>query len=403
MTTTSGPKVAIFGLLGSGNLGNHGSLDAMLQYLRGTFPSVDLTCVCSGPEEFTRQYGIKAVPITWFHRFDNGRSGPVAVLLKTFGKIADTVRTAFWVRRYDAVIVPGMGVLEATLPIRPWGFPYALFLVCLWGRLLGTKVALVSVGANAMKQPGTRWFVRHAARLAYYRSFRDEPSRRALLEIGVDTSRDSVYPDLAFALPEATDRQAESGTVGVGVMAYYGTYLDRRRADEIHAAYVGELITFVRWLLDNGHTIRLFTGDPADLVVVDEVVAAVGRDGVTANRAESLGQLMEQMAAVETVVATRYHNVLSALKLGKPTISISYATKNDALMTGMGVGEYCQPIRAVDARLLIEQFQRLQRDRHDITETLRRGNERNLVLIAEQDAVLTEKLFAVPRTAACGA
>lgn len=395
------PRVAIFGLLGSGNLGNHGSLDAMLHYLRAAHPDAELSCVCAGPEEFERQYGIPATAITWYHRHDKDRPRPVSVALKAFGKVADVVRTARWVRRYDVVIVPGMGVLEATLPIRPWGFPYALFLTSLWGRLLGTKVALVSVGANAMRQPGTRWFVRHAARLAYYRSYRDEPSRDALREIGVDTSADLVFPDLAFALPGTPPAPPEDRTVGVGVMAYYGTYLDRQQADEIHAAYAGELITFVRWLLDTGYRVRLFTGDPADEVVVDEVTAAVGGTGLIAEKAESLGQLMEQMSAVGAVVASRYHNVLSALKLAKPTISISYATKNDVLMADMGQDEFCQPIRELDAKLLIEQFQRIEACREEIRQVLLERNERNAGLLAEQDAVLTEKLFpAAVRAAA---
>ena len=41
-----------------------------------------------------------------------------------------------------------MGVLETTLPLRPWQFPYDMFVLCAAGRIFGTKVALVSVGAN---------------------------------------------------------------------------------------------------------------------------------------------------------------------------------------------------------------------------------------------------------------
>ena len=395
------PKVAIFGLLGAGNLGNDGSFDAMLRYLRRTLPGTDLTCVGTGSAEFERRYGVTVVPYSFYHRFDLSRfSGPVGGLLKLFGKFADFFRTAWWIRRYDVVIVPGMGVLETTLPVRPWGFPYALLLVCLWGRLLGAKVALVSIGGEATRQPVARWVIRQAARLAYYRSYRDELSRDAMQEIGVDTSRDRVFPDLAFALPATTGAPAEPGTVGIGVMAFYGTYLDRRRADEIHAAYVGALITFVRWLRDAGHPIRLFIGDRADAAVVDEIIAAVGSDGIRADGAETLEQLTDQMSAVDVVIASRYHNVLTALKLAKPTISISYAAKSDVLMAGMGVGEYCQPIREVDAGRLIEQFERLLHNSDDIEQTLHRSNKRNHDLLAEQDALLTEKLFALPPRAA---
>ena len=46
---------------------------------------------------------------------------------------------------------------------------------------------------------------------------------------------------------------------------------------------------------------------------------------------------MREIAPVGTVVAIRYHNVISALKLSKPTLSLSYATKHDVLMADMGL------------------------------------------------------------------
>jgi polysaccharide pyruvyl transferase WcaK-like protein len=373
---TVAPRVALFGLLGSGNIGNHGSFDAMLQYLRSSHPDASLTCVCADPSEVQRVYGIRSIPINWY------RSG--GAVWKLVGKVLDVFRTLRWVRRHDVVIVPGMGVLEATLPIRPWGFPYALFLVSFWGRLCGTEVALVSVGANVVRQPVTRLLFRYAARLASYRSFRDEPSRDA---IGLG---DPVYPDLAFALPSPPAVPVEPRTVGVGVMAYHGTHLDRHRADEIHAAYVAKLTAFVRWLVDEGYKVRLFTGDPAD----EEVVAAVTAEvPATPVLTASLDELMREMAPVETVVASRYHNVLAALKLAKPTISISYASKNDVLMEEMGLGAYCQPIPALDTDLLIEQFRALRTDHAALRQEMLDRNDRNEQLLQAQNAVLSAKLF----------
>ena len=75
------------------------------------------------------------------------------------------------------MIVPGAGALETTLPQRAWGFPYALFLLSLSGKLSGTKVALVSVGADVINKRVTRWLSNSTARLAFYRSYRDGYSR----------------------------------------------------------------------------------------------------------------------------------------------------------------------------------------------------------------------------------
>ncbi|MFB7939431.1 hypothetical protein ACFC39_20340, partial [Streptomyces sp. NPDC056049] len=159
-------RVGVFGLLGSGNLGNDGSLEAVLGYLRATRPEAVVDALCGGPETVTARYGIPATRLHWYRGEYRTASRAGAVAGKALGKVVDAVRTALWVRRHDVVIVPGMGVLEATLPLRPWGFPYALFLLCASGRLLGTRVALVGVGADAIADRPTRALVRRSARLA---------------------------------------------------------------------------------------------------------------------------------------------------------------------------------------------------------------------------------------------
>jgi hypothetical protein len=47
--------------------------------------------------------------------------------LNVLGRPLDPFRTLASVRHNDVVIVPGMGVLKATLPLRPSAFPYSLF------------------------------------------------------------------------------------------------------------------------------------------------------------------------------------------------------------------------------------------------------------------------------------
>ena len=78
--------------------------------------------------------------------------GPAATALKALGKGIDTIRIAFWVCRHEVVIIPGMGVLETIVPVRPWQFPYDLFVLCAAGRIFRTKVALVSAGASVAER-----------------------------------------------------------------------------------------------------------------------------------------------------------------------------------------------------------------------------------------------------------
>ncbi|MFE7130098.1 polysaccharide pyruvyl transferase family protein [Streptomyces sp. NPDC057638] len=401
MTRTDGTpvRVGVFGLLGSGNLGNDGSFEALLGYLRTAHPDAAVDALCGGPETVTARYGIPATRLHWYRGEYRTASRAGAIAGKALGKLVDAARTAAWVRRHDVVIVPGMGVLEATLPLRPWGFPYALFLLSASGRLFGTRVALVSVGAAEIGRRSTRALVRWSARLATYRSYRDSLSRDAMRAMGVDTARDEVYPDLAFALPtpEATAPGDAPGPVCVGVMAFHGGDDDRARAGEIHRRYLDGTTRFVRALAEEGRPVRLLTGDGVDAPVVAAILDAVDSPLVTAAETASLADLMAEMAAADAVVATRYHNLVCALKVGTPTLALSYAAKSDALMARMGLDAYRHPARAVDADRLLEQFRALEERAAPLRRVLAERNQDAARGLEHQFSALTAAVFpAVP-------
>lgn len=392
-------RVGVFGLLGSGNLGNDGSLEAVLGYLRAEHPEAVVDALCGGPEAVTARFGIPATRLHWNRAEYRTASRAGSIAAKGLGKLVDVFRTAAWVRRHDVVIVPGMGVLEATLPLRPWGFPYSLFLLCASGRLLGTRVALVSVGAATIANRPTRALVRWSARLAAYRSYRDAQSRDAMRAMGVDTSRDEVYPDLAFSLPApqasapAGSGSDSPGPVCVGVMDFHGGNDDRARAEEIYRRYLDGTIRFVRALVEEGRPVRLLTGDQCDLSVVAAILDAVDSPLVTAAEPASLADLMKEMAAADTVVAVRYHNLICALKTGTPVLALSYAAKSDALMADMGLGAYCHPAREVDADRLLEQFRALEKRSPELRQTLTERNQSAARRLRHQFDALTAALF----------
>ncbi|MFG2545270.1 polysaccharide pyruvyl transferase family protein [Streptomyces sp. NPDC048594] len=388
-------RVGLFGLFGSGNVGNDGSLEAALGYLRAEHPEAVVDALCGGPEDVDRRYGIPATRLNWYSGEYRTASRAGAIAAKGLGKLVDAVRTAVWVRRHDVVIVPGTGVLEATLPLRPWGFPYSLFLLCATGRLFGTRVALVGVGAATIGRRATRVLTRWSARLAAYRSFRDDMSRDAMRTMGVDTSRDEVYEDLAFALPTpATSAPpAPPGTVCVGVMDFHGSNDDRARADEIHRRYLDGTTRFVKALVAEGRPVRLITGDELDLPVADGIVDAVDSPLVTVAETASLADLMKETSAADTVVATRYHNLVCALKVGTPTLALSYSAKSDALMARMGLAPYCHPAREVDAEHLLEQFRELEKRSAELRPALAERKEAAVRRLERQFTVLTATLF----------
>jgi polysaccharide pyruvyl transferase WcaK-like protein len=396
------PRIGLFGKLGSGNIGNDCSMESVLNYLRAAHPTAIIDAMCTGPARISSIYGIPTVQLFWYEQHAGRASGVAAVPLKVIGKGMDAITIARWVRRHDVVIVPGMGVLEASLPLPALEFPYCMFLLGVSGRLFRTKVALVSVGAGAIKQRLTRTLFNGAARLAFYRSFRNESSRAAMIRRGVDVSGDRVYPDLAFALPVDSDREGDPRTVGVGVMAYYGSNADRDRAEEINAAYMTGMKEFVRWLVDRGRNVRLILGDTngSDQAALQEILAdvAVTRPGlpegrVTAGSVDTFTDVLREMASVHSAVATRFHNLVAALMLARPTVAISYSAKHDALMADMGLPEFSQPANSLDCDQLIEKFLEAERRSVEVRQVLLERNADNVRLLDEQYKLLSELLL----------
>jgi len=275
-------------------------------------------------------------------------------------------------------------------------------LLCASGRLFGTKVALVSVGAGVVNKRLTRWLTTSAARLAAYRSYRDTGSREAMRQRGLDITRDHVYPDVAFALPAPPPDPGDAGIVGVGVMAFYGSNDDRKRADEIYSSYVTEMKRFVRWLVDNGRRVRLFIGDTngSDDSVVQEILAHLRESRpdldpsfVTAEPVSTFADIMQAMLPVDSVVAIRFHNLVSALKLCKPTISISYSAKHNALLADMGLADFCRPVDTLELDLLVDQFRELESRSAQLRQILMERNKAIAQLLDKQFDELSAALF----------
>ncbi|WP_181782442.1 polysaccharide pyruvyl transferase family protein [Pseudonocardia pini] len=403
---TRAPRIGFYGLLGSGNLGNDGSLDAMLGHLRERYPTAEFEALTDAPEAARERWGIRATPMHWNRQEYSTAASPVALARKAFGKIVDAVRVPAWVRRQDAVVMAGMGAFEATLPLRPWGTPYTQFLVCASGRLVGTRVALVGVGADDVRSRALRALFVGAARSVTYLSYRDEYSRAAMRRMGLRERGDRVVPDLVHALPAPPAVAGPTGVVGVGVLDFHGDNADRGRAEEVHARYVAAVQQLVDGILDSGHDVRLLVGDRADEAVVRLVRADVaahrpaelGR--VHADPVTSLDGLMRQMVGLDAVVATRFHNVVCALRTARPTVSLGYSAKNEVLMAEVGLGAYCHRAGRFDPREVLDQLADLLATREAVSAEIAHRTAGYRRALDEQFALLDAALFPGPSPAA---
>ncbi len=128
------PRVGIFGKVGAGNIGNDASMEALLGYLRTDHLDAIIDAMCTGPETLGSRYGIDAIHLFWHNKFQ--ASGATATtILKVVGRgLRYLTGTVGWVRRHDVVVVPGAGVLEASLPMVPPGLARRAIFPALGGR-----------------------------------------------------------------------------------------------------------------------------------------------------------------------------------------------------------------------------------------------------------------------------
>lgn len=393
------PRVGLFGILGAGNLGNDASMESILGYLRREHPDAVLDAMSTASARLIEHYGIQTVDLKW-RKSDKRRAK--AIVRMGLAKSVEWLRIAAWVSRHEVVIVPGAGVLEASLPVRPWQMPCALFVVCVSGKLFRTKVALVSVGANPIDHRVTRWLSNVAARLAFYRSYRDSLSSEAMQQRGLDVSRDRVYTDMVFDLPSPPDDPGNPNHVAVGIMSYYGTNDDRRWADDLHVAYIEKMNRLVLWLLDNGRKVTLITGDSInDEDMAQQLICNIRSSRpeldpelLMADRSTSMQALMQAIQPVGMVIAIRYHNLIAALKLSKPSISIGYSHKHDVLMADVGLSDFCQSANSLDIDHLIEQFTELERRSSELRRTIKERTDAYVDLVQQQFKELSEVLFS---------
>lgn len=360
-------RVALYGFLGSGNIGNDASLETVLTWFRSHHPKLDLSCITIAPDQVEKRYSIASVPLAWRSTLrDKGRIG--TAVRKLGGRLLDILRSYLLAGSVDAVIVPGMGVLEDSLTARPWALPYWLFLVGLACRIRSRHFVLLDVGAERAGNFLTRMLFAATVRLATHASFRDRTSAAVTARAGM-RARSLVAPDLAFAHPASTVAEPIAGRVVVGVMAYYGRGDDARRGAAVRRRYVTTLAHALVTLVNSGHHIVLVGGDQADVDVawaacttVFELQPGLPMDAVVVREPTTFDELTSEMRSAEVVVTSRFHNLICAVRLGRPVVSIGYADKCRELMQSVGLDDFCQGIDQLDADRLVTQVRAAQRD-----------------------------------------
>lgn len=332
-----GPQILMVGEFGVGNFGNDASAEVMERMLDEAGFRVRRTALSRSSQEGEVTFSLWP-PV------------PEDALPSWLAKSLRRILLPWWMIRlvgsHDAVVVPGMGVLEGELGVRAYGMPWLVFCMTLAGRICRTPTALVAIGVSDSSSLLARMLTRGATHLSNYVSYRDVTSRHAASRSKNVRSRGEVYADIVFALPVVleshVDVEQSSRTV-VGVMRYTGGAGDVVQREKTLAEYGRRLADFVIQIVKRGHTVDLVGGDALDYETALDVwkLAIAGLDEDLQGRVvvcQALNQvdLEEILARANVVVCSRYHNLVGAVRVQRPVISINYAQKSRELVARIG-------------------------------------------------------------------
>jgi polysaccharide pyruvyl transferase WcaK-like protein len=406
-------RLALYGNFGRHNIGNECTLGAVLVHLRTQTPEPTIFCVCSDPVVVGQEHSIEAIAILGRHPTDDANraahNGLLSKLRRLVRRVLGTIprqvdelwRAHRLLKGADALVLVGTGMLEDEDGDTAW--PLAVYRWTLAARLRRCRVIVLGIGAGPFQTWATRALSGAILRGADYISYRDQESKDCVGAAGIDTTLHQVVPDLAFSLPVAASPRARghldaAPAVAIGV-------IDRSKfsSDGQHRAYLETLCAFAESLIEEGHTVRLIHGDGlydresvaamrslfAGKVFSDEV-GKLSIPSIT-----SFDDLLRTLDDVDIVVASRYHNMVLALMLGKPVLALSYHWKFASVMSQFSLSRYVRPVHEFDLSWLVDRSRELLAARNELGREIRRAADACRESVMNQYRVVWE--LAQPR------
>lgn len=403
-------QIIFFGNFGTQNLGNECTLQAIIHNTLKRVPDARLKCLCTVPEDTAARHNIPAFGFVAaspaYAQNQSGQNAPLAKWLRRlFFRMP--IELLHWAKGFRLMrgsqmfIVPGTGIVSDYLT-GPFGWAYDIFKWSTIAKLCRVKVLFIGIGVGPIYHPLSKWFIKTSLRFAEYRSYRDTASKQYMEGIGFHTNGDRVCPDLAFGLPrgmfpERPLGRGEKPIVGIGLKDYFGPHgLGDRPDTRAYVDYLNTMAAFVVWLCERRYPVRVLIGD----ILYDSDVKShfmnllkerrlVPGDGqIVAEPVLTVDQLLCQLAATDIVISPRFHNLVLALMLNKPVLALSDHQKLDSLMTGLGLADYCVPLRNLAMDTLIRQFVELERNAEKLKPYIKRK-------VGQYREALDQEYFAI--------
>jgi polysaccharide pyruvyl transferase WcaK-like protein len=431
----SHPRIALLTPYNGGNLGDAAIQDAVIANLHLQLPGSRFSGISLNCENFLERHGVNAFPLcatrSLFYAMSYGsitnntpqkdnhagsRGSWVAALNRVAGllrllrklrrwlliipkELIHFVRGYRFLCRHDLLVMSGGGQMDEEWG-GSWGHPLALCKWALLAHIARIPCAFVSVGAGKVKSPACRLFLSVALRLASYRSYRDENSKRiaaTLLKAAVD---DPVVPDLAFSLPVshmsagASIRSLSGGqtVIAISPIAYAKPNNWPHEDQAVYARYLQQLSKVMSQLVERGYYLVMVCSSLGD---DDSVIPQIFEQFGHASRERMASRICvpkianwKDLAAilqeVDLLIASRLHSVIFSFLARKPAVSISFDPKVDWLMQDTGQTDTLLQIHNFTAADVFNAIERLQLNRFETMDRINTYQQRILPRLKSQ-------------------
>ncbi len=439
------PRIGVLGHFGDANLGDEAIIEAFVTRLRREWPDLELRIFSMHPSDSRRRYGCAAYslrrateyeqtfrPLQEFLAATRPPQASAAEIDNHAAGIASSASLSDRLTRRLGMIVPpgrlrstmaalargavsglaelgflwrslkrirGLDVLYVTGSNQfldnfggPWGFPYTLLKWTVMSRLVGCRVAFVSVGAGPLDRRLSHWMISRAIGLADYLSLRDEGSQSLIQRATGHEGR--VLPDLAHSLdtgmpPTRSDPRGRVH-VAINAMPVHDPRYWHQPDPEKYRRYVNALARVCNQLLAAGHDVSFFATQFPDANVARDIAKDLrGSEGeLVINVPSTVSELLAFLNQADVIVATRFHGILLSLLMNRPTVGICYYRKSRELLTRAGLANCAFDIDDFDSAELASAVLRMIGTRDEVSSAIGTHNQAYREALEDQYQVL---------------
>jgi polysaccharide pyruvyl transferase CsaB len=311
-------KVVIAGNYGAGNIGDEMILQGLLNLLKKSDPSAEITVLSGNPSQTTKKHKVAASPLF--------PSGIRSFLKSLFSKISKTKKL---VKECDYFILGGGG-LFGSLTLKAniiWGIQAFM------AYRMNKPVLMYGQSIGELKGWFRKWIVKKVFNSASLIVVRDTASKSRLKVLSIK-QKIHVIPDLAFNIPFKRKKSKRKPQL----------ILALRQNPQINPKFIKIISEFLNWVI-NKHNWKIkiinFQNPPspdADKIIHQKIIK--NKKNISTFEYKNSKQLLNEFSKSSLVLGMRLHSIISAIITKTPFIAIAYAPKVEALLKDEKMEKY---------------------------------------------------------------